>query len=87
MRAYVDEPDIGRLVPGEPIEITWDALPGRVWDGTVSNVPSTLKMHGTRNVGETTAIVDNKDRNLLPGSERQRHHRHWRAQRCSHRPA
>ena len=30
VRAYVDEPDLGRLAPGQKIEVTWDAVPGRV---------------------------------------------------------
>ncbi len=66
VRAFVDEPDVGRLVPGDPMEITWDAVPGRVWRTTVTAVPSTVKLRGARNVGETTSIVDNKDLKLLP---------------------
>ena len=66
VRAFVDEPDVARLAPGDPIEITWDAVPGRVWRATVTAVPSTVKLHGSRNVGETTSIVDNKDLKLLP---------------------
>jgi HlyD family secretion protein len=66
LRAFVDEPDVGRLAPGDPIEITWDAVPGRVWPATVSAIPSTVKLRGSRNVGETTSIVDNKDLKLLP---------------------
>ncbi len=66
VRAFVDEPDVGRLAPGDPIEITWDAVPGRVWRAAVTAVPSTVKLHGTRNVGETTSIVDNQDLRLLP---------------------
>ncbi len=66
LRAFVDEPDVGRLAPGDPIEITWDAVPGRVWRATVSAIPSTVKLRGSRNVGETTSIVDNKDLKLLP---------------------
>jgi HlyD family secretion protein len=66
VRAYVDEPDVGRLKIGEPIEITWDAVPGRVWQGTVSAVPATVKIQGTRNVGETTCVVSNADYKLLP---------------------
>jgi HlyD family secretion protein len=66
LRAFVDEPDVARLVPGNPIEITWDAVPGRVWRATVTAIPSTVKLHGSRNVGETTSIVDNKDLKLLP---------------------
>lgn len=66
VRAFVDEPDVGRLAPGQKIEITWDAVPGRTWTGTITAVPSAVKLHGTRNVGESTAIVDNKDFKLLP---------------------
>ena len=66
VRAFVDEPDVARLAPGDPIEITWDAAPGRVWQSTVTAVPSTVKLRGARNVGETTSIVDNKDFRLLP---------------------
>ena len=66
VRAFVDEPDVARLAPGDPIEITWDAVPGRVWRAAVTSIPSTVKLHGSRNVGETTSIVDNKDLKLLP---------------------
>jgi len=66
VRAFVDEPDIARLAPGDPIQITWDALPGRIWQATVNGIPSTVLMHSSRNVGEITSIVDNKDLKLLP---------------------
>jgi HlyD family secretion protein len=66
VRAFVDEPDIGRLATGQKIEVTWDALPGRIWNGAVSTVPSTVKLHGARNVGEVTCTVDNHDLRLLP---------------------
>jgi HlyD family secretion protein len=66
VRAFVDEPDVARLTLGDPIQITWDAVPGRVWWTTVTAIPSTVKLHGSRNVGETTSIVDNKDLKLLP---------------------
>jgi HlyD family secretion protein len=66
VRTFVDEPDIGRLATGQKIEVTWDALPGRIWTGTVSTVPSTVKLRGSRNVGEVTCTVDNHDVRLLP---------------------
>jgi HlyD family secretion protein len=66
VRAFVDEPDVGRLAPGEAVEITWDAVPGRAWQGRVSRTPSELRMHGTRNVGEVTCEVNNRDLKLLP---------------------
>ncbi len=66
VRAFVDEPDIGRLAPGDKIEVTWDALRNRTWNGTVSAIPTVIKLHGTRNVGETTCVVDNHDLKLIP---------------------
>ena len=68
IRAFVDEPDVGRLHAGQRIEITWDALPGRIWQGTVSGVPASLKMLGTRNVGELTSVAANDDLALLPNT-------------------
>jgi HlyD family secretion protein len=66
VRAFVDEPDVGRLAPGDRIDVTWDAMPERAWQGTVSVIPAVIKLHGTRNVGETTCVVDNRDLKLLP---------------------
>src|SRR2546421_588338 len=66
VRAYVDEPDVARLSPGQRIEVTWDAVPGRIWTGAVSSIPAAVKLHGTRNVGETTCTVPNQDFKLLP---------------------
>src|SRR5258708_6476751 len=66
VRTFVDEPAIGRLSPGQKIEVTWDALPGRIWKGAVSTIPATVKLRGSRNVGEVTCTVDNHDLRLLP---------------------
>jgi HlyD family secretion protein len=66
VRAFVDEPDIGRLQVGQKVELTWDAVPGRTWTGTVSTVPSTVKPRLSRNVGDTTCTIDNHDLRLLP---------------------
>lgn len=66
VRAYVDEPDVARLTRGEKMEVSWDAIPGRIWTGSVSTIPASVKLHGTRNVGETTCTVANEDFKLLP---------------------
>lgn len=66
VRAFVDEPDVGRLLVGQKVEVTWDAVPGRVWNGGVNTVPATVKLRGNRNVGETTCLIDNQDLRLLP---------------------
>lgn len=66
VRAFVDEPEIGRLAKGQKVEIKWDAIPGRTWEGTLTRVPTSVTMVGTRTVGEITSEVDNTDRKLLP---------------------
>jgi HlyD family secretion protein len=66
VRMFVDEPDIGRLTPGQRIEVTWDGLPGRVWQGAVNSVPAEVRPRGSRNVGELTCVVDNSDFRLVP---------------------
>ena len=66
VRAFVDETDLGNLAPGEKVAVTWDAMPTRSWQGTVTRVPSEVKMRGTRNVGEVTCKVDNSDGRLIP---------------------
>lgn len=66
VRAFVDEPEIGRLSIGQTVRITWDALPGRTWRGTVATLPSTVVNRGSRVVGEILCTVDNSERLLLP---------------------
>lgn len=66
VRAFVDEPEIGKLAPGQKVSITWDAVPGRTWEGTVSRVPTSVTVRGTRSVGEVVCAVSNKDLKLLP---------------------
>ena len=68
VRGYVDEPDIGRLARGQKTEVSWDAMPGRIWEGSVASLPSVVKVRGTRNVGETTILLANKDFKLLPNT-------------------
>jgi HlyD family secretion protein len=68
VRAFVDEPEIGRLQRGQTVEVTWDALPGRVWKGEVETLPTVIVQRNTRNVGEVTCIVDNADLRLLPNT-------------------
>jgi HlyD family secretion protein len=66
VRAFVDEPEIGRLALGQTVKITWDALPGHVWQGTVTTLPSTVVSRGSRVVGEILCKFDNSERLLLP---------------------
>jgi HlyD family secretion protein len=64
---YVDEPDLGRVALGMPVSITWDARPGQTWWGGVKKLPTEVIALGTRTVGEVTTMVQNPNRDLLPG--------------------
>lgn len=66
VRAFIDEPELGSLQQGQPVEITWDALPDRVWNGAVEQLPKTIATRGSRNVGEVLCSVDNEEAVLLP---------------------
>jgi HlyD family secretion protein len=66
VRAFVDEPEIGKLATGQHVALAWDAVPGRTWEGVVTRVPATVITKGTRTVGEVVCAVDNKDLKLLP---------------------
>jgi HlyD family secretion protein len=66
VRAYFDEPEIGKLAVGQPILIKWDAKPGEVWHGHIERTPITVITYGTRNVGEVLIHIDDADGQLLP---------------------
>ncbi|MCU1259785.1 MAG: efflux transporter periplasmic adaptor subunit [Bryobacterales bacterium] len=68
VRVYVDEPELGRVAVGQPVKITWDALPSRSWQGTVERLPTQITGLGTRQVGEVLCTIDNPDRVLMPGT-------------------
>ena len=66
IRAYFDEPEIGRLAVGQKIQIKWDAKPGRIWNGHIERTPVTVVNLGTRSVGEVLVTIDDLDSELLP---------------------
>ena len=66
VRAYFDEPDIGRLAAGQKIVIKWDAKPGKEWHGHVDRPPITVVTYGTRHVGQVLISIDDADGTLLP---------------------
>jgi HlyD family secretion protein len=66
VRAFIDEPELGQLEPGEPVRITWDALPNRSWLGKTEIIPKQVVARGSRSVGEMLCSVDNEKLELLP---------------------
>ena len=68
VRVYVDEPELGRVAAGQAVRITWDAVQGREWTGTVARRPAEVVSLGTRQVGEVLCTVANPDGQLVPGT-------------------
>jgi HlyD family secretion protein len=68
VRAYFDEPEIGKLAVGQAVKIVWDAKPDLTWHGHISRAPTTVITYGTRNVGECIITVDDARGDLLPNT-------------------
>ena len=68
IRAFVDEPELGPVAPGQRVLISWDALPNRQWEGRTEQIPKTVVPRNTRSVGEVLCSVDNSSRDLLPNA-------------------
>jgi HlyD family secretion protein len=66
VRAFVDEPDLGSLAQNEGVQVLWDAMPNRIWNGKVEQVPKQVVARGSRSVGEVLCSVDNDKVELLP---------------------
>ena len=68
VRVYVDEPELGRVAVGLPVNITWDAAPGQRWKGTVEQMPTEIEALGTRQVGDVLCTIENSGHELVPGT-------------------
>jgi HlyD family secretion protein len=68
IRAYFDEPEIGKLAAGQPVKIVWDAKPYSTWHGHIALAPTTVSSYGTRSVGECLITVDDAKGDLLPNT-------------------
>jgi HlyD family secretion protein len=68
VRAYVDEPELGMLEPGQTVVVTWDGLPNHSWTGKTDQLPKQVVPHGTRAVGELLCALKNDDQKLIPNT-------------------
>lgn len=68
VRAYFDEPEIGKLALNQSVVIRWDAKPGLSWNGHIVRMPSTIIQYGTRNVGEALVSIDDQPGALIPNT-------------------
>lgn len=66
LRAYVDEPDLGRVQKGQPVRVEWDGLPDRQWSGVVEKPAEQVVALNNRSVGYVFCSVDAKPKELIP---------------------
>ena len=76
LRAYVNEPDIGKVRLDEPVDVTTDTYPNKVYHGRISFIspqaeftPKTVETHAERVtlVYRIRVDIDNPTHELLPG--------------------
>lgn len=66
VKAKINEVNIGRVSIGQPVEVRLDALPGRVFHGTVTAItPRGEKVNGIVTY-QVRIEIDNKDQTLRP---------------------
>jgi HlyD family secretion protein len=68
VRAYFDEPEIGKLAVGQPVKIVWDAKRDESWHGHITLAPTTIFAYNTRSVGIALISVDDPTPDLIPNT-------------------
>jgi HlyD family secretion protein len=66
LRAYVDEPDLGRIQKGQPVRIEWDGLPNQQWVGEVEKPAEQVVAMNNRSVGEVRCTINEGPAGLIP---------------------
>jgi len=66
LRAYVDEPDLGRITMGQHVIIQWDGLSGHQWEGAVERSAEQVVPLGNRSVGEVICSIGGEPKELIP---------------------
>ena len=66
LRAYVDEPDLGRVEKGQRVLIEWDGLPDQRWEGVVDSPAEQAVTLGNRSVGYVLCGIEGNPKALMP---------------------
>ena len=66
LRAYVDEPDLGRIAKGQQVLIEWDGLPGKQWTAVIEQPARQVVALGNRSVGNVICAVEGDPKELIP---------------------
>ncbi len=66
LRAYVDEPDLGRIRKGQAVQIEWDGMPDQRWTGTVEKPAEQVVALNNRSIGNILCTINNGPKGLIP---------------------
>ena len=66
LRAYVDEPDLGRIARGQAVVIEWDGMPNKQWNGVIEKPAEQVVVMNNRSVGHVLCSVEAGPRELIP---------------------
>jgi HlyD family secretion protein len=66
LRAYVDEPDLGRIKKGQMVQVQWNGLPDRQWRGVVDKLAEQVVSFNNRSVGYVFCSVEGDPKELIP---------------------
>ena len=66
LRAYVDEPDLGRIARGQAVVIEWDGMPNKQWNGVIEKPAEQVVVMNNRSVGYVLCSVEAGPRELIP---------------------
>ena len=66
LRAYVDEPDLGRIAIGQAVVIEWDGMPNKQWTGRIEKPAEQVVALNNRSIGNVFCSVDGAPPELIP---------------------
>jgi HlyD family secretion protein len=66
LRAYVDEPDLGRIQKGQTALIEWNGLPERQWSGAVAKPAEQVVALNNRSIGYVICSIADQPKELIP---------------------
>jgi len=66
LRAYVDEPDLGRIKKEQQVVIEWDGMPQKKWNGTVEKPADEVVSLNNRSIGYILCTIDGEPEELIP---------------------
>lgn len=66
LRAYFDEPDLGRVAKGQLVEVKWDGLPDHKWTGVVEQPAEQVVSMDNRTIGYVICSIEGSPEELIP---------------------